>query len=339
MSEAIGEELQGFVTELIERNGGLVDWPSGSEQGQAILTPELARRQGVDEAVQLTSRPDCQGMCVSLASDFLDAAQRWLEAVPRLGALSLHEAYLKRGDLGEAVARSFNWLNAKVRVGASEPTRVAYHTWWFHVVLASEDRWESQLATTINSRAAVAVDFPDPLRQWELQPGNAAVDADTSYETAVSAAQQRIASVAQGFLTRMDARLERDRKRLTEYYNALVREANQKRQRARTTISTDQADAADRAVTLELRRKLAELVERYAIEATLRPLVVIQTELPVLEVRLMVHRKKAAREHTTFWNPLTKVFDPIRCSACGRGAFSLAFTNDSVDALCAPCSR
>ena len=339
MSERVQQELRGFVTELIERNGGLVDWPTGSERGQAMLTPELARRQGVDEMLRLSSRPDGEGMCVSLASDFLDAAERWLEAVPRIGALQLPEAYLKRGDLGDAVARAFTWLNAKVRVAATEPTRIEYHTWWFHVLLASEDRWESQIAMTVNACAAVEVGFPDPFGLWELKPHAGELDFAASYETAVAAAEQRIATLAQSFLARMDARLERDRKRLTEYYNALRREVKQKQERARNTIAPDQADAADRAVTLELRRKLAELDERYAIDATLRPLIVIQTELPVLEVRLVVHRKQATREYAIYWNPLTKSFDPIRCTACGRGAFSLSFTNDRVDALCAGCAR
>jgi hypothetical protein len=339
MSEALQKELRGFATELIERNGGLVDWPADSDCGQAMLTPAFAHRQGVDDMLQLCSRPEGGGMFVSLASDFLDAAEHWLAAVPRLGAVQLTEAYLKRGDLGDAVARSFTWLNAKVRIGAGEPTRIDYHTWWFHVLLASEDRWETQLAATINAQTAVEVDFPVPLQLWELQPFSGDVDADASYSAAVTAVERRIPSLAEGFLARMDARLERDRKRLTDYYNALRREANQKRQRARTAVAPEQADAADRAVTLELRRMLAELEERYAIDATVRPLIMVQTKLPVLMVPLAVHRKQSVRQHAIYWNPLTKAFEPIRCTACGREAYSLAFTNEHVDALCAICAR
>jgi hypothetical protein len=137
----------------------------------------------------------------------------------------------------------------------------------------------------------------------------------------------------------MDARRERDRKRLNEYYYALRREAKQKHQRARSAIEPDHDDDANRAVTLELRRKLAELDERYAIEANLRPLVVVRTDLPTLAVRLMVQRKQAGRELVVYWNPLTKMFDPIRCSQCGQGAYSLEFTNDRVDAVCAGCTK
>ncbi len=343
MSDAVQEDLRGFVAELIEQSGGLVDWPVGSDRGQAILTPELAKRQGVAELLPLSSRPDGEGLFVSLASDFLDTMEHWLEAVPRVGRFELAEVYLKRGDLGEAVDRAFTWLNARVRLIDSQPTRIEYHTWWFHVGLSSEDRWESKLAITVNAPAAVEVEFPDPFGLWELVPGaDESGSTIISYETAAAAAQRRVQTLSAPFLARMDARLERDRKRLNDYYHALRREAKQKHQRARGAIAPDQPDQpddADRAVTLELRRKLAELEERYAIEAILRPLVVIRTDLPALEVRLAVQRKQAHRDLVVYWNPLTKAFDPVRCTQCGQGAYSAAFTNDRVDAVCASCTK
>ena len=339
MSDAVQEELRGFVAELIEQSGGLVDWPAGSDRGQAILPPELAQRQGVAELLPLSSRPGGEGLLVSLASDFLDAAEHWLQSVPRVGGFQIAEAYLKRGDLNEAVARSYTWLNAKVRVIDSQPTRIEYHTWWFHVALASEDRWESRLAVTINPPAAVEVEFPDPLGLWELAPNAGESNCAASYDIAAAATQRRVQSLAAPFLARMDVRLERDSKRLNDYYHALRREAKQKQQRARSAVEPEKADDADRAVTLELRRKLAELEERYAIDATLRPLIVIRTDLPALEIRLAVQRKQARRELVVYWNPLTKAFDPIRCIQCGQGAYSIAFTNDRVDAVCAGCSE
>lgn len=338
MSDAVQEDLRGFVAQLIEQSGGLVDWPAGSDRGQAILTPELARRQGVGEMLTLSSRPGGEGLFVSLGSDFLDAAEQWLQDVPRVGSFQVAEAYLKRGDLGEAVAREFTWLNAKVRVVDSQPTRIEYHTWWFHALLASEDRWESRLAVTVNAASAVEVEFPDPLGLWELASRAGESGDASSYDTAVAAVQRRVPSQAAAFLARMDARLERDRKRLNDYYNALRRDAKQKHQRNRSADVSHEADDADRAVTLELRRKLTELEERYAIDATFRPLIVIRTELPAIQVRLAVQRKQARREHVVYWNPLTKAFDPIRCSQCGQGIYSMAFTNDLVDAICTGCS-
>ena len=142
----------------------------GRDRGQAMLTPEVAQRQGVAEMLPLSSRPGGEGL---LRQPGLRLSRRRGALAPGRAArrrFQVAEAYLKRGDLDEAVARAFTWLNAKVRVVDSQPTRIEYHTWWFHVVLASEDRWESRLAVTVNAPAAVEVEFPDPLGLWELAP-------------------------------------------------------------------------------------------------------------------------------------------------------------------------
>lgn len=343
MSDAVQQDLREFVAALIEQNGGLVEWPQGDEGGQGLLPPEVARRCGVDEVFRLSERPGAEGLLVSLGSDFLDTAEQWLDDVPCLGVFQVPEAYLKRGDIGEAVGRAFTWLNAKVRVVDSAPARIQYHTWWFHVLLASEDRWESRTSVTISAPAAVEVPFPDPLGLWELAPGAGdAAEVSGSYDAAAAAVRRRIPLLAGPFLARMDARRERDRNRLNDYYHALRREAKQKLQRSRARVAASQeqparVDEADRAVSLELRRKLAELDERYVVDATLRPLIMICSDTPVLAVRLAVQRKQAKREHVAYWNPLTKAFDPLCCAQCGQGTYSAAFTNDRVDVVCANC--
>jgi formylmethanofuran dehydrogenase subunit E len=92
-------------------------------------------------------------------------------------------------------------------------------------------------------------------------------------------------------------------------------------------------------VDLELRRKLAELDERYAMQATLAPVVVIRTQTPVTAVALSVFRKQAHAVRTVYWNPLVKHFDPIACTRCGEGTFAAAFTEEEVQALCPACAK
>ena len=135
----------------------------------------------------------------------------------------------------------------------------------------------------------------------------------------------------------MDARLQRDRKRLHDYYHALLRESERKKARGHAQPDPEKVEATKRAVNLELRRKLAELDERYAMEATLRPVILVRTEVPVLAVDLSVFRKQAHRKHTVYWNPLLKQFEPLRCSGCGDAAFAVAFTNETVEPLCSKC--
>lgn len=338
MTRTVQDDLHDFAVALLERRGALVDWASAADEGLAVLTPELrALVHAREDTVRISSAPGGEGLCVNLASDFLDEALRVLEAEPRTAVLRSPDLYVKRGKVEESLRRTYSWLNAKVVYREARPARADYHTWWFHVCVSSEDRWETRLAVTVNAESGAPVVLPDPLERWELMPGKArAVAAGRTYARAVARAAAECRRLAAGFFDRTDARLERDRKRLRDYYGALAREADKRRARGHEE-DAEQVEARKRAVQLELRRKLAELDERYAAQLTLAPLVLVSTKLPALAVDLAVFRKQARRVHTVFWNSLTKQFEPLGCSRCGSGTFAAAFTNDTVEPLCQAC--
>ncbi|RIK81150.1 MAG: hypothetical protein DCC68_09405 [Planctomycetota bacterium] len=343
---AVAEQLHGFAAALLERRGAAVDWPPGEATGVALLPPDVARVIGLaSDEVRLGgdvgSGAGGQGLAVNLAGDFLEWTGKLLDEEPCVGAFRVREAYLKRKDVEEAVGRAFAWLNAKVKYRESREMSVEYHTWWFHGAIASEDRWETRFSFSLNAETGVELDLPDPLSLWELEPaGQAASQAEAPPATAPRAlgiARRRLWTVAEPFIARMDDRLARDRKRLNDYYRALVRESEKKKGRAGAPPDPEKIESTKRAVDLELRRKLGELDERYAMEATLRPVALIRTRVPVLAADLSVFRKQAHRVHRVYWNPLIKHFEPLACSRCGVGTFTVAFENESVAPLCGIC--
>jgi len=341
---SIEQDVCAFATKILERRGGLVEWADRDEanarEGAAIVPAETARLLHVDsETVQLSSQPGNEGWCLSLATDFLDTASRLLELEPRVGTFCIPEMYLKRGDFEELVRREFSWLNARVRLQETKSVRVEYHTWWFHALLVSEDRWETRFPITINASSGTEVEMPNPLDLWELEPRpTASQQSPTTYQQAVLQAQSQVQELASKFFDRMDGRLGRDRKRLREYYNALLRENHHKKSRGQAKPDPEQQEAREKTVQLELRRKATELDERYAMDLTLEPVVLTRMEIPALAIDLSVERKRARRKHTVYWNPLLKQLEPICCIRCGSGTFSVAFTNEKVDPLCAKCA-
>ncbi len=341
MTQTIQDELHAFAAALLERRGGLVDWPDAGEEGTALLPPELVPLlRADDETIRLSCQPGGDGLCVSLATDFLEDAAGLLAAEPRIGRFRIRELYLKRSKMEDAVDRTFGWHNVKVKFLETRATRLEYHTWWFHASVVSEDRWESRFCVTINSSSGVEVEIPDPLELWELQPLPGARDSTPSTgDAAFALAQTRMKALIGDFVARMDSRLDRDRKRLRGYYSALFKETANKKARGAAKPDPEKIEAKKRAVRLELRRKLSELDERYAMEAILSPIVLIRTEIPVLAIDLLMFRKQAQRKHTVYWNPLLKELEPLCCSRCGKGTFSVAFTNEEVASLCPACAE
>jgi hypothetical protein len=339
-SGTVHEELREFAARVLEQSGGLVEWPGTSDEGTALVPPDLASRAHLPgETFALCEQPREGALCVSLASDFLDVAGGLLEVVvPRVGTFRTGERYLRVADVAEGIARAFQWRNARVLIEDASPSAEAYDTWTIHASLRSEDCWETCVSVTLNARTGVEVDIGDPLRLLDLEeaPGLKA-DVFGTFDAAVQAALRRVLASGGAFLGRMDQRRERDQRRLRDYYGALLKESKKPNRRTKTPPSPEELKDKQRAVDLELRRKLGELDERYRVEAVLRGVAVVRTLVPVLVVKLNVWRKQARRTHVTFWNSLLKQYEPLACTGCGRGIYSVSFSNDDVLPWCPPC--
>jgi hypothetical protein len=333
MSETIQPQLREFAKRLLERRGALVEWSEGADEGWAMPPAEFIAAFGGAELFRLAYRPTDGGWCVDLASDFLDRAEQLLEIEPRTGLLQIPELYLKKADMVEPVARAFTWQNARVTIKSTQAARVEYHVWSIAAELSSEDRWEELSTITINSASGAEVALPEhPLTMTQpvsYEPQDSPIP-DTLY-AALRRAAACVESRAAAFVTRLETRLSRDRRRLRDYYGALLKEEKKS--------AGEEPQAKKRAVELELRRKLTELEERYVVRAKLTPLVLVRLQLPVLAVTCEVLRRQAKRSHMLYWNPLLKELEPMCCSVCGAGSFSLTFTDADVQPLCAACVK
>lgn len=359
MSQAVQDRLREFARMVLERRGGLVDWPETSQEGLALLPSEAAASLGCPETLPLSFHPRTGGLTVNLAADFLDRIRPLVEAEPRIGAFHIPQLYLKQAAMDEPVARAFTWLNARVRVRGAQPARTEYHAWHFRALVESADRWEDILQVTLNAASMAQVRLPDLLDLPDLQPGQPAAAGqpegpDQSQRPALEgprpappaatyrqACRRAIAAVdaqAAPFVARMESQHNRDRERLKGYYGALLRENRQKTAHA-AADDRERLAAKRQAVELELRRKLAELDDRYAFRVELAPLVLIRLDCPLLAVRCEVFRKQARRTHTVYWNAILKELEPLACARCGASTFSVAFTDDAVDGLCPGCAR
>jgi hypothetical protein len=212
------------------------------------------------------------------------------------------------------------------------------HTWYFLATLDSADRWQQVVRVNVNASSGAEVPWPDMLDTAApvAEPADLPGEYPSTQLAAVRAALGRIHSDSRPFVERLEARLGRDRKRLQDYYRALLRGGKRP---ARRSAPQDpaQKEARTKAVQLELRRKLAELDERYACRVDLTPLVLVRTDCPALAVRCHVLRRSASRIITVFWNAIRKDLEPLCCSHCGLSTFSLAFSDDKVAPLCAAC--
>ncbi len=337
MSRNVGERLRAFTARLLERRGAEVDWPAEAEAGLALLPSSTADVLRCLEILPLSGDADAP-LPINLTSDFLERVEPLVQAEPAVVCLRVGEAYLKRSDMGEAVARAFTWRNARVRVQAAEPARVEYHTWYFMTTLDSADRWQQITRATINAATGAEVHLPE-LADAGVEVASGAIPSGEpgTLIAAARAALRRAQADSGVFVQRLEARLARDRQRLHDYYEALLRGDEKRGARRAGADETREKEARARVVQLELKRKLAELDERYACRVELSPLVQACIDCPVLAVHCHVLRRSASRLINVFWNPLSRELEPLCCSHCGVSTYALGFSDDKVAPLCAAC--
>ena len=340
MSTLLEERLREFARTLLERHGAVVDWPENGP-GLALLPKDVAKALRVGEEAGLTTAalPGGAGgnmLSANLATDFMERVEPLIGTYPTAAALRLEGLYLKKSAMDEPVARFFGFPNARVRVAGALPVRLAYHCWYFSAVVDSEDRWEDLVAVQVNAASGARVEFADPLTMVDALPAAApfagpAPDLEGARKKAAWAAALR----ASPFLTRLEARLERDRRRIREYYEALLEEASPAR--ARTAVDPAKLEEKRRAVDVELQRRLMELEERYALRLRLDPVALVELEMPALEVELEVSRRPERGSVRVYWNPLRKELEPLACAGCGANITVVRF-DEELRPLCTGCA-
>lgn len=341
MSDGLAQRVKDFACRILDRRGGIVDWPDEQAEGMAMLPPDVADALRCMEILPLSARADGP-LPLTLSSDFLDRTECLLAAEPNVVRLRAPSLYLKQSDLTPLIDRRFSWLNARVRVQETIPARVLYETWYFRAVLDSADRWEELVSVTINGTSGARAPWCNPFGQnasalQPLQPSPGTPPTAQAVRRAARCVLTDVRGRSAAFVSRQEARLDRDRRRLKDYYGALLSEDRRRTKRLTKPPDPEQQKARAKAVQLELRRKFAELEERYAFRLDLAPLAVVQLDCPVLLVHCHVQRKTAARVHEVFWNAVGKELEPMACHKCGQSTFAVAFSDDDVVALCPAC--
>ncbi len=335
MNESIQARLRHFTTALLERREALVECPTSADEGWAMLPPGLAGQMGGSELLRLSHKPESGGLCLNLAADFIDRMTPLLQMEPRVALYQIPEAYLKKSAMDEPVVRAFSWLNAKVRVKSARAERVEYHVWSYLATLKSDDLWEDLITLSLNSASGAEVALPEPAGMLDLAGNATPPPFKNTQATANILAAAQVEKRAAQFLARLESRLDRDHKRLRDYYTALLKDSKSAKAKDDEGAKPEQNRAA---VELELRRKTLELDERYQMGVQLTPLTLTRIELPVLAVECDVLRKQAKRSLDLYWNPLLTALEPMACGNCCASVFAVAFTDDDVSPRCSACT-
>jgi len=339
--------LADFTTHLLAENGAVVE-PIGA--GLEVLLPaEVARVLEIPEHASLSflGEPG-EGISVSYDSEILKKMAGLMGDRGKFTTVNLGPSSVKLEKLEDRLGNKLVFQNAVFHVERREEKPVSYLLGYSKYSARSDDRQEGIAGCLINelslSAQKATAGILDFLPDEEAEPA-AQRESSQRVLTAFWQAELRIVKEALSeFLISMERRMNRDIRRVHDYYQTLIHEHRQALAK-KSAAPEDQAriESKIEAVERELKGKVQDLVGKFSIDLQLEPISFIRIETISPIFWLSVKRRKEARQFPLTYNPVLKSLDPLPCEACFYPRKGYYVCDDRLHILCrecfAPCAR
>jgi hypothetical protein len=351
----MAEDLLHFTCHLFEHCGAAVE---ADEEGvEVLLPPELATRLGVGEHVRFRFAPqDRNGAGVLPADEQLitygsPALEKVLSLVADRGtvaAVELKGLYLKQAAPGPEIERLFQPLNARGRFVSASTAIVPYGVFNFRYTAVSDEKKEGLVSVALNFKSlaevgGIAHRWHEAEWQERAIPEGALAfthPVEKTYQQACRLTQRHITITLSEFHHSRERRLGRDIQRLEEYYLGIAQEIRTRlRKKGLGGEEAEREEAKATAAERELKLKIRDLEDKYAVRVQVTFVSLLYVELPVLTARVSYQRRQAFRELDFFWNPLLKEWEALACEACGENTFAFSLCDEWQHVACASCSH
>ena len=378
MSSSLGD----FTARLLTERGAVVE-PS-AEGLEVLLPAEVAGVLEIPEHANLSFSGDSrEGISVSYDSELLKKMARLMGDGGKFSTVSLAPPSVRLEKLEERLDHKVVFHNAVFHVERKEERRVSYLLGYSKYSALSDDRQEGVLACLVNEMNLSAqkatfetLDLIDPSNrapalaggsQSELQPAGVPESAsdlpvglhdyveapagETEREsservlTAFWHAQEKIVKEElSDFLLSVERRMNRDIRRVHDYYQTLIHEHRQWLERKAAAAEEKEKTAGKiEAIERELQGKIQDLIGKFSLELQIEPISFIRIETMSPTWWLSVKRRKEARPFPLTYNPISKSLDPLPCEACFYPAKGHYVCDDRLHIVCrqcfAPCLR
>jgi hypothetical protein len=240
--------------------------------------------------------------------------------------------------------------NAVFHVESKEEKPISYLLGYSKYFARSDDRQEGIVGCVVNElNLSAQKTTPEVLDlvvyEAEEPTGQAERESGDKVLRAFWQAQLKIVKEALSeFLVSMERRMNRDIRRVHDYYQTLIHE--QRQALAKKLPARDESERAESkiaAIERELKGKIQDLIGKFSIDLQLEPISFVRIETLSPIFWLSVKRRKHARQFPLTYNPLLKSLDPLPCEVCYYPRKGYYVCDDRLHIVCrecfAPCAR
>jgi len=333
-------DIQGLVTRILERRGCLVE--ATVDNAVHILFPkELQKALSVGEMETFAFQ---SGEGNHYESDFIDSLGSLVSSRGLFAAVALLHLKPVIKDPEKILANNLIVQNGIFRFVDYEIKQLSYLLMNFRVSAVSDTKTESILTVALNEQTGTV-----PLKIEERLKGeleNASDDLPYQRTSDIAGFLERGREIAgrlallecQDFLKSLNRRLNRDVKRLQEYYGAIAFETEKtlKKKGVKKKEDVDRGLSRLEATKTEYHKKIGDARDRYALEILIEPINVLRVFMPAAVLRVDLQRRKNRMPVEIPLNPINNRLEHFICTGCHQPVLSF-YLCDEMHLLCPSC--
>ena len=253
-----------------------------------------------------------------------------------------YDGYLKQSGFEKLVADTLCPQNGLIRVNSAVPAITPYVLFNVdHTAEASEKRL-GMVSFWVNGITGVTgIDLGDALLWTVDRIATPSIEQQTNidFEQLLQIGSQHSERLIEQELLpwrqKNQRQLQRDEKRISEYYGDIIKEIKAKGQKRKSKEEELEREKNRlEATKLELKRKLVDLHERSRILVTAQLHSALIVWLQTVHINCQLIRKKQKREVVAVWNPYHKQVEPLRCSKSNNSVTNFYLTDESAQIIC-----
>lgn len=343
--------LPEVMTHFITSHGGIV-YP-GEDAALEYLAPlDFTRRLDIPESGRLVfTRPLGRESDIYAAydSDLIQTIHEFLSQRGAVVSAVCAGTMVSIEKCQNQILKTISFSNATFRLGTSEKHNVLYYLVFFKYAAVSDDRQEGiigVLCNAMNSAISFVHEdfFPSILGQLHESREECLLsgpETEKKLRLAHQAAMANLQSKTKDFVKSLEQRLNRDLRRINDYYAQLTQEAE--KMLVKFKAQDDKKEQMERwqkksaAIEQEKIWKTRDMMSKYTLTLSAQPFLLIRVTVPSAIFWINIRRRMGSRALALTYNPWLKQLDALACEACFNPRGDMAVCDDHLHIVCAEC--
>ncbi|MDJ0594298.1 MAG: hypothetical protein QNJ72_30705 [Pleurocapsa sp. MO_226.B13] len=333
-------QILNTINQMVAQQGGVAEW-SDAQSLEVLLPQKIASALKVGELVTFTTSADPNGSSyfVTYNSDILERFEGLLDNSGYVASYGIkYDGYLKKSGFEKLVTETLCPQNGLIRVEGAVPAITPYVLFNVNYTAEASEKRLGMVSFWVNGITGVTgVDLGDALL-WtvdRIESPSIEEVPPLNYEQLLQIGSQHSEQLIERELIpwrqKNQRQLQRDEKRITEYYQDIIREIKGKIKKRNLEGEEKERELARiEATKLELKRKLFDLHERSRLLVTAQLHSALIVWLQTVHINCQLIRKKQKRDIVVVWNPYQKQVEPLRCEKSNNPVTNFYLTDESA---------